>query len=97
MQNYRAGPVGPATVRRDGLNSLWIEERGDEGERGGEGGQEGPAAPQPTSTLGLVKVSAAGPTLLTPFLFLTSSFVSLLPFLLPLLTLLLLLLFSQFH
>lgn len=70
MQNYEAGPVGPGSARRDGRRALYeremVEERGSE--RGGEGGQEGPAAPQPTSTSGLVKVSAAGPTLLAPLL-----------------------------
>lgn len=51
------------------------EKRENDKERGGKGGQEGPAAPQPTSTLGLVKVSEAGPTLFSPptFLFLPSS------------------------
>lgn len=86
MQNYRARPGGAchSAARRE--YPLRIEAREGEKEpnekerqRSGEGGQEGPAAPQPTSTSGLVKVSAAGPTLLVPLLFRASSFFSLLP------------------
>lgn len=65
MQNYRAGPVGPVGARG-------VPRGTGEGTSGGraakrETRQEGPAAPQPTSTSGLVKVSAAGPSV-PPFL-----------------------------
>lgn len=65
MQNYRADPVGPAGVcgvprGTEGKTSGGHGE--EEREGGGRGArQEGPAASQPTSTSGLVKVSTAGP------------------------------------
>jgi len=63
MQNYRAGPVGPVGARgvprgAGGNNPGGCEEEDEEGGTR----QEGPAAPQPTSTSGLVKVSVAGPS-----------------------------------
>ncbi|KYN06364.1 hypothetical protein ALC62_02701 [Cyphomyrmex costatus] len=60
MQNYRAGPVGPVGARGvprgtgEGTSGRREVKRGTR--------QEGPAAPQPTSTSGLVKVSVAGPS-----------------------------------
>lgn len=68
MQNYRAGPVGLVGRRGvpRGIGERTLEGR--EVER--ETRQEGPAAPQPTSTSGLVKVSVAGPSVLLFFLLL---------------------------
>ncbi|KYQ52895.1 hypothetical protein ALC60_07973 [Trachymyrmex zeteki] len=54
MQNYRAGPVGPVGARGvprgtgEGTSGRREVKRGTR--------QEGPAAPQPTSTSGLVKM-----------------------------------------
>lgn len=66
MQNYRAGPVGPVGARGVPRGTGERTSGGREVER--ETRQEGPAAPQPTSTSGLVKVSVAGPSV--PLLFL---------------------------
>lgn len=60
MQNYRAGPVGPVGARGVPRGTGEGTSGGREVER--ETRQEGPAAPQPTSTSGLVKVSVAGPS-----------------------------------
>lgn len=60
MQNYRAGPVGPVGARGVPRGTGVGASGGREVER--ETRQEGPAAPQPTSTSGLVKVSVAGPS-----------------------------------
>lgn len=60
MQNYRAGPVGPVGAR--GVPRGTGEGTSAGREVGRETRQEGPAAPQPTSTSGLVKVSVAGPS-----------------------------------
>ncbi|TGZ47695.1 Uncharacterized protein DBV15_06273 [Temnothorax longispinosus] len=54
MQNYRAGPVGPVGAR--GVPRGTGEGTSGGREVGRETRQEGPAAPQPTSTSGLVKM-----------------------------------------
>lgn len=68
MQNYRAGPVGPVGARGVPRGTGERTSGGREVKR--ETRQEGPAAPQPTSTSGLVKVSVAGPSVPLSFLLL---------------------------